>query len=506
MIRPGSTPPASDDASSRTLRGPGRPPSGGGDAGHGDGGRASDGIELPLDGFRICLFLLVVLTVSRVHQHVDAVAALRPAKLLAGASLLFGLLSSRRLSLGELVEQWPAKVMAALAVMACLSAPFGLSLGGSATFILQRYSKVLILAFLLVAAIRDTRDLYFFAWAYVLGAGILAWMAVLMFEVHPTAAQGTVRRLNDLYTYDANDMGCVLMVALPLTLLVFWAARGWGKSTALLVLAGMGLAVARSGSRGAFVGLAAVCLALVVWVTRVSLTRRLAVLAVVVLGVVIASPAGYWDQMATLADLEDDYNVTSPVGRVALAKRGMGYMLDHPLSGIGVQNFARAEGTISRRAKNFIPEPGKKLEWMAPHNSYIQAGAEMGLPGLLLWSSLVFGGIVGLRRLRKRLPRRRRDDGAPEEEFLHDAAVFLPVSLAGFAVTASFVSFAYMDPIYILSAFVCGLYACVERRRRGDDGPAAGAGTATPAPGVVAAGSPPRLSRPRRSGAPGRTG
>lgn len=462
--------------------------------------RNADGWTLPRDGFRIALLLLLVVSVSRIHQHFDAVAALRPALALAGLTLLFGLGARRRLGVGELLERWPAKVMAALGVLACLSVPFALSMGASASFFLDRFSKILVLAFFLVAAMHDTRDVRLFVWGYVISAGILAWMAVFVFEVHPTLGQEGMRRLGDLYTYDANDLGCVLMVALPLTLLTFRTSGRWGKAISGLVLVGIGLSVARSGSRGAFVGLAAVMLALVLWVRHVALARRLGVLAVMALVVILASPQGYWDQMAGLTDLEDDYNVTSPVGRVALAKRGLGYMLDRPLTGLGVGNFPRAEGTISERARNFVPEPGENLRWMAPHNSYVQAGAEMGVPGLLLWSSLVLGGVVGLRRLSRRTPDAWRRGDDPERRFLHHALVYLPVALLGFAVTSSFVSFAYMDPAYVLAAFVCALHRCVDRARAADETAAtSGRPPARPGPGVVAASAPPVLGRgPRR--------
>ena len=55
---------------------------------------------------------------------------------------------------------------------------------------------------------------------------------------------------------------------------------------------------------------------------------------------------------------EEDYNWSSATGRLPIAKRGLGYMMDHPFLGIGLHNFERAEGTISSVAQNAMPGKG----------------------------------------------------------------------------------------------------------------------------------------------------
>lgn len=416
--------------------------------------------------------LLLIFTISRVHQHFDFLAAGRPSLVLAAAAVFFGFMNGRILELGHLFRYWPTRVMAALGLLAAASVPFALSFGASASYLLFQYSKVLVFAFLLVLAIRDTRDLSFLVWGYVAAVGILGFMAVFLFELQTSGPGESVQRLSNLYTFDANDIGCVMMVGLPLTLLTYQTSRTWGKILSVLVLILIGVTVARSGSRGMFVGLGAVVLAILLWMRHVDLVKRLAVVALLAVTVIVAAPQGYWSQMSTLMEPEEDYNWTSPTGRKALTLRGIDYMLENPVFGLGLHNFQRAEGTISERARNFTPgDPGVK--WSAPHNSYIQAGAELGIPGLILWSSLVFGCLVGVRRLKKRLPERWRH-GDAEERFLFHAALYLPVSIFGFAITAAFVSFAWIDVIYVLGAFVCGLYLAVEKKHRREAGPSGG--------------------------------
>ena len=413
------------------------------------------------DPLRLSLFLLTVVTISRVHQALG-LGALRPAFVLFAFAAGYALITPRTLVLDNLSRYWPSRVMFALLIMACLSAPFGISLGASAMFILTDYIKVLLFAFLLMAVIRGTSDLAMFVLAYVVSSGVLVWMAVFIFRLQMTS-EG-MARLSNMYTYDANDLGCVLITGLPLTVLAFQTSRTRGKVLSGVILAGVGLAVARSGSRGAFLGLAVVGLAILVMLKEVPVPRRVAFVGAVVFALLLAAPKGYWDQMATIFQPTQDYNWTARDGRKQIWSRGLHYMWVHPLFGVGINNFGRAEGTISELAKNFqAGEAG--IRWAAPHNSFIQAGAEMGIPGIILWSSLVLGGIAACIRLRKRLPRAWLH-GDREERFLYLMSVYLPISFVGFACTAFFVSFAYLDPIYILAAYLVGLYRSVNVKLR----------------------------------------
>ena len=417
-------------------------------------------LRFALDPLRIVLFLLTVFTVSRVHQHYGFLSALRPGLLLFGLAVGFAVLTPRALAPDGIFRTWPAKIMAALGAVACLSAVFGISLGGSASYILSDYSKVLIYALLLVAAARGARDVALIVWGYVVSTGILVYMALYVFELQ-RGYGAVVARLNDMYSYDANDLGCVLLVGLPLTLLALQSVGKVGRIFCVLVLYGVGAAIARSGSRGALVGLVVVGLLLAITLRQISVGRRIGFVAVIALALVVTAPPGYWDQMRTILQPTQDYNWTARDGRKQVAKRGFDYMMQYPVFGLGINNFGRAEGTISVKATRHVEgQPG--VRWTAAHNSYVQVGAELGITGLLLWVALIVGGIRSLLRLRRRLPERWRS-GTPEQRYVHAATLYIPLALVGFAVSSAFVSFAYVDPIYILAALVAGTLVAARR-------------------------------------------
>ena len=419
-------------------------------------GRVATALTIVRDPLRVALFVLTVLTISRVHQQYPLLEKLRPALLLVVASVGYAYLNPRFLTRVNVLAFWPARVVALLAVWACWSAVFGISLGASATFILSTYVKILTYAVLIMVSIRHVRDLFTYVWAYVLSCGILAYFSIFVFGL-TKSSNSYVSRLSNLYTYDSNDVCVVLMVGLPLTLLLMSVERGAKRGFLALILIGIAATIARSGSRGGFIGLVAVALAALLLVNGVPAGKRVTVLVVALTALAVAAPPGYWEQMGTILKPKQDYNYYDREGRKAVMSRGIGYMNDYPVFGLGIGNFARAECTISPKiSPTYTTGP---LRCTPPHNSYVEAGAEMGYPGLVMWASLALGLIIAPLRFRRKLPRSMLR-GTDAERFIYGATSYFAVAAVGFAVTSFFVSFAWMDPLYFMAALLTGLYIC----------------------------------------------
>jgi O-antigen ligase len=434
---------------------------------------ATDGERLSLvrDPLRLLLFALTVLTVSQLHQHYPMMMKLRPALLLVIASTGYAFLNPRYLTRANVLDIWPMRLVAFLGILACCSAVFGISLGRSGSFILSVYIKVILYSFLLALGIRNVRDLFSLVWAYVIGCGILAFFALFVFGMSQTNG---FSRLSHLYMYDANDLGVVMMVCIPLIMLLLSVSRGPQRWLLVSTLIGIVATIARSGSRGGFLGFLAVGVASLLLANGISIGKRVLLLLVAPIALALGAPAGYWKQMSTVLQPKADYNYSTMDGRKAVALRGIGYMADYPVFGLGISNFSRAECTISPKLEG-LRRTGP-IRCTAPHNSYVEAGAELGVPGLIVWVSLEMGLIVVLLRLRRRLPRKwKRGTGA--ERFLYGAATFFPLSMIGFAVTSFFVSFAWMEPLYIMAAFTTGLYVSLREHARLQNGGHAQAST-----------------------------
>ncbi|HEV7596322.1 MAG TPA: hypothetical protein VGO33_15095, partial [Gemmatimonadaceae bacterium] len=218
---------------------------------------ASGKLRFVRDPMRVALFVTMILTVSRVHQHYGFLAKFRPVLLLVLAAGGYAYLNPRYLTRTNVLTLWPMRLVAIVGVLACGSVVFGISLGASGKFMLDSYLKTLMYAFLLVLSIRKADDLFMYVWGYVISCGILVFFSLFVFGI-TRSSNSYVTRLDHLYTYDSNDLGVVLLVGLALTLLLLQVEKGPRRILLLLNVAGIAAAIARSGSRGGFIGIIAV--------------------------------------------------------------------------------------------------------------------------------------------------------------------------------------------------------------------------------------------------------
>ncbi|MEO8199498.1 MAG: O-antigen ligase family protein [Gemmatimonadota bacterium] len=454
-------------------------------------------LKLADDPYRRLMFLIVIMTISRIHQNFRFLNPLRPALTVTLLAAMYAYLNPKFLVDGPLTRTWPGKTIAGLFLAACLSVPFGISIGGSGKFILDEYIKTIVFGFLVIAAIRNTRDLYSMMWSFVIACGALSYLSLFVFKMQKASDDGLLRIQNG-YSYDANDIATVAVTGLALALLMVQVCRGKGKVVAIAVVVGLGATIAKTGSRGGFLGLMVFGLALLLMLKTVPLAKRIIFLVVTALALIIAAPQGYWDQMLTIMSPTKDYNWTAPTGRKEVFKRGIGYMMRNPVTGIGIDNFPRAEGTLSERAIAQAADPSLAgIKWSVAHNSYLESATEMGVPGLILFCTLVFGGIFGISKLRRSLPS-AWVTGTQEERFLFYASLYLPVAFAAFSASSFFVSFEYRDLLYCLGAFAAGLIVCIEQKLKAQaSGGSAGNVAMAPTVRVLAPSSGPSLRFPQ---------
>lgn len=446
------------------------------------------------DPYRNLISVLMVFTISRIHQNFSFLTRFHPALLLVAGAAAYAWMNPRFLNMLDAPKTPAFRRITAMGIMACLSVPFGISIGGSGQFIISEYSKTLLFAFLVLLGVRHARDLYKFVWAFAISGGCLAYLGVFVFRMQ-TAKNDDFSRIQNGYSYDSNDIGLVCAIALVFALLVYQVTNKKGKTSCLVILAGLGMTIGRTGSRGAFLSLGVVIAGLMFLLPGVSFGKKLGFVIITFLGLLVAAPPGYWDQMLTITEPTKDYNWTSETGRKAVALRGLSYAARNPITGIGIANFPKAEGILSERAQaQALDQSLAGIKWSAAHNSYVQAVSEMGYPGLLLFLSLVLGSAWECRKMARKMPK-HWVIGDQEQRFLYFTAIYLPVALLGFAVGCALVSFAYLDPIYVMVALVGGLKISIDQRLKDEaakaDGPASSPGQPVVWPRRYRGGLPP---------------
>jgi O-antigen ligase len=404
----------------------------------------------------ICVAGLVATAVGRLHMAIPGLSSLRPVLVLGVATVALYLLDATPARRLHPLFRGPVPALCALAAWMALGIPTALVGYRTLSFVLGFLKTVLI--FLVVAgAVRHVRDVERLAWAYFASAAGYAAVVVTQFELGAGAW-----RLSNLMTYDANDFAILVVTALPLGVasilrpgrVPLWRAA---DACGLVLLA---VTFVWAGSRGGFLALIVSGAYFLARYRGVGLPAKLA--SVVAVGAVVAVVAGpqFWSQMQTILRPEADYNVTGTTGRLQIWKRGLGYMVDRPFLGVGANNFGPAEGTLSSMSR--LQEYGIGVRWSAPHNAFVQVGAETGLPGLAFYTAFLVLTFVTLSRARRSVALAEADEESARAQGLADS---LATALVGFVVGSFFLSLAYASMVYVLAALALGLEKTTALRR-----------------------------------------
>jgi O-antigen ligase len=255
--------------------------------------------------------------------------------------------------------------------------------------------------------------------------------------------------------YDPNDLGLFTVSTIPLCLYFLrrgapTADRVLGFVSTLLLL----IATVQTSSRGGFLALVAVVTYGVVGMGASGVLKRLVlVLAAAGLFSLVATDE-YWARIATILKPQEDYNWAGNAqsGRIEVWKRGLGYMAQRPILGVGLGVFHVAEGVMSEVA-GANAERGIGFKWSTAHNSYVQIGAELGVFGLLSFLILLGGSFVAARRVSRIAP--NRNDRVLAQAFSG--------MIIGFAVGSVFLSQAYSTYLYFTLALFVGFVRVVTR-------------------------------------------
>lgn len=343
------------------------------------------------------------------------------------------------------------KTCTAIVVLAVASVPTSVYQGLSFGFIKDDFSKTFLLMLILIASIREFEDLRRYAGALVIGGFIYAQYIYLNVPV------GMNGRLGNLVYYDANDLGMLLVCSIPLALYFLLRGRHFAvKVLSAVAIALFILVIVKTGSRGAFLGLIAVGVYLLIGFTSVRKPMRIAAVAGAFAVLMLVGNETYWTMMGTLLNPKEDYNWSgqSETGRMDVWKRGMGYMISRPITGVGVRAFPVAEGTITERAA--LQEYGIGFKWSAAHNSFVEIGAELGVFGLVFLILLLTWAYTTARTAfaPARASPRSVTVAASDELMLGQA---LAGSIVGYTVCGFFLSQAYAVYMFTIYGLIVGL-------------------------------------------------
>lgn len=256
---------------------------------------------------------------------------------------------------------------------------------------------------------------------------------------------------------DPNYYGMVLLVLIPVALDRIAGSRGMvARALAVAALAMCSLAIVFTYSRGALVALLAM-LALLVLIRR---PRPRHILAVVALAALMSPlvPATYVQRMGTVFQKMGALvgTITRPSeataiedasfrGRLSENLVAVRMLLDHPVAGIGLDNYPIRYQDYSQE---LLLDP--RGEDRAPHNLYLEVAAETGIVGLLAFGTVLWGIFRGILSARRSL----RD---PELARIRGMVDAVAVAFTGWLVSSLFLHASHTRYFWLLAGIALAL-------------------------------------------------
>jgi O-antigen ligase len=404
-----------------------------------------------VDAVLVALGAAILTNVWRVQDILPQLGVFRPAILSIVAAAFFLLIDrsperrERRFSTPVTI---PLLVYLALTVALI---PASLDPQLSASFLVKETLATGALALMIAAGVRNGRDLEWLVLVHVLGATFYCLYALLRVPLGPEG-----HWINIIY-YDNNDFALVAVSTIPLALFLLQSGRKlWWRAAGLLATALLFLCVVRTGSRGGLLGLIALLGYLALRHRTVTARGRMGVVVAAGLVIALFGRNQIAATVTTLRNPKADYNWAGNDynGRIELWKRGIGYMRDRPLTGVGLAAFPVAEGQLSEVARERMAH-GQDVKTLVAHNMYIQVGAELGLIALAVFLFVlyrVYRTAVLVARAYEPRDELQRSGllSAPPETTLPR---LLAASVVGFCFSAVFIAAAYMAYLPLLVGF-----------------------------------------------------
>lgn len=369
----------------------------------------------------------------RLHDFIPGLTFARPTVILALA-LLVAVVTVAPAQIAVRIRSTILALLVLFVAVAAAGAPFAIDSELSTRYLMTWLIPGALLALLIAVCARGVPDLEWIATATAFAA--VTYVAV----AYARGGMASGPEAEGLVFYDRNEVALMLVGLLPVVILLTRpgerpAWRVFGAACFALFVH----TIVRGGSRGGLVGLLLVLAYVLATFAIVSRRARGWTIVATVVLLAAGGPA-YWERVKAMLQPSTDYNWSGrSYGRGELWRRGIGYIRDHPVSGVGLSNFPTAERELSAEARRRAMT-GRPIETLGAHNSFIQVAAELGLGGLAAFVALLTAMGVGLARARRRVADVRT----------RTVAHVLIASLIGYVVCGFFLSAAYFPFLFIL--------------------------------------------------------
>ena len=238
---------------------------------------------------------------------------------------------------------------------------------------------------------------------------------------------------------NSGEFGIEMCMFFPLIAyftISLWPHWGMLMRLFMMIVAATALgSIVASSSRGALVGIAGVFL----WMVLKS-KRRMAALAIIAplaIGLYMLVPE---ESMQRLQSSGSDYTSQT---RLKRWQDGLEILNNHPVLGVGYGNW------LKYYRENYPPFEGAE-PWGIPHNTFMDAAAELGYVGFAIFALMIVYIFVNNYRTRKIALQ-------SGNTFIYYMGHAMDASMVGFLISGFFISALYYPFIWISMAFTVSL-------------------------------------------------
>ena len=261
-----------------------------------------------------------------------------------------------------------------------------------------------------------------------------------------TGGQSRVYGPEESLISDNNDLGSALVMILPLMAYLRRVyVHKWVKLGLSLMIAFTTVGVFFTYSRASFLAMAG--LGLFFTLKSRHRFRYLGLAAAAIVLMLNFAPAAWFDRMNTIENYQVDELAEL---RIYMWKLSLAVVRARPILGGGFRDAFVPAAVNPYAEQDGLPDLDRRR---APHSIYFEALGEHGIPGLLLFLSIIASTWMNARYLVSRAKRN------PQIAWADQLGRMVQASLAGFCIAGAFGTLATYDGFYVV------VIACAAARR-----------------------------------------
>jgi O-antigen ligase len=251
------------------------------------------------------------------------------------------------------------------------------------------YVQLFAMVWLIWELAPTLRNQMYLMQAYVLGTFVSGIDTVYLFLAH----EESVYQRYAGAKLDANDLGLIMALSIPMSYYLLIHAKGWVVWVCRLQLILAGTTILLTASRGATLATAVALTIVPLTQARLKGRQRVALLLTIVLlisGALYLVPATSWERLSTLPT---EFAQGTLTGRTIIWKAGWEIFRGHPFFGIGANAFR----VIVSRVLTDPIRMGEADPAPPAHNTFLSVLVEEGVLGFMVFCALLIALALSLR-------------------------------------------------------------------------------------------------------------